>query len=189
VGSVQIKHTRPWHEALLEFILANPRASGVEIALYFNVTEAWVSTVKNSDAFQELWAKRRGEHFSRVSSSIAEKVTALAEVTVDTLTDEIEKSKRKGELKIETLKETADMALKALGFGAKGVQSPLASTINIQQNNFSVDKETLARAREQKMKLAQTVSATSLPSIDAESRPEAPKLLEVTRKEENAQSN
>jgi hypothetical protein len=62
-------------------------------------------------------------------------------------------------------------------------------TINIQQNNFSVDKETLARAREQKMKLAQTVSATSLPSIDAESSPEAQKLLEVTRKEENAQSN
>jgi hypothetical protein len=177
MGSVQIKHARPWHEALLEFILLHPRASGQEIALYFNVTEAWVSTVKNSDAFQELWAKRRGEHFSRVSTNIAQKVTALAEITIDTLTDEIEKSKRKGDVKIETLKEVGDMALKALGFGNKGVQTPIG-TVNIHQNNFVVDKDTLARAREQKMRLAQTISGTSLPSIDVESRPQTQKLIE-----------
>ena len=170
-ASASIKKVRAWHEELLEFILANPRASGQEIALYFNVTEAWVSTVKNSDAFQELWAKRRGEHFSRVSSNIVEKVTALAEVTVDALTDEVEKKKRNNDLEIQTLTEVSNMALKALGFGAKRESSNGAS-ININTGpTYVVDKDTLARAREAKQQMLDRVAAV------AEGRP-AQKLIE-----------
>jgi len=170
MGMVQIKAVRAWHEELLEFILANPRASGAEIALYFNVTEAWLSTVKNSDAFKELWAKRRGEHFSRVSSNLSEKVTALAEVTVDALTDKIEEAKRKNELQIQTLTEVSAMALKSLGFGAKDKASNNAPVVNV--NTYVVDKDTLARAREAKARSAIT--------IDSESRPEPKNLLEAT---------
>lgn len=127
----------------------NPRASGAEIAFHFNVSESWLSIVKNSDAFKELWAQRRPEHFSRVSASITEKVTALAELTVDSLTDKIEKEKREGTVSISTLKETAEMALKSLGFGNKGIPVPIVQV----QNNVFVDKETLQRARDAKTKL------------------------------------
>ena len=170
--SVQIKAVRPWHEELLEFIIANPRASGAEIALYFNVTESWVSIVKNSDAFKELWAARRSEHFSRVSAGLSDKVTALAEVTIDTLADEVEKKKRNGELKIQELKEIGEMALKSLGFGAKREASLTPVVVN--NNNFVVDKDTLANARAAKAKL-----------IDSEARPE-PKFIEVSKEKERA---
>lgn len=184
--SASIKKVRAWHEELLEFILANPRASGAEIALYFNVTEAWVSTVKNSDAFQELWAKRRGEHFSRVSSSISDKVVALAEVTVDALTDEIEKKKRKNELEIQTLTEVSNMALKALGFGMKreSVNSP---GVNVNVNTgptYVVDKDTLARARDAKTKMLEHVANAAI-ATSSEARPD-PKLIELEGKKENA---
>lgn len=169
--SASIKKVGVWHEDLLEFLIANPRASGAEVALYFNVSEAWLSTVKNSDAFQELWAKRRGEHFSRVSSSIVEKVTALAEVTVDALTDEVEKKKRNNDLEIQTLTEVSNMALKALGFGAKRENSTGVS-VNVNTGpTYVVDKDTLARAREAKQQMLDRVAAV------AEGRP-AQKLIE-----------
>ena len=181
-ASASIKKVRAWHEELLEFILANPRASGMEIALYFNVTEAWVSTVKNSDAFQELWAKRRGEHFSRVSSNISEKVTALAEVTVDALTDKIEQQKRKGELEIQTLTEVSNMALKALGFGAKREAS---TGVNVSVNTgptYVVDKDTLAKAREAKAQMLERVANAA--AAATEGRP-AQKLITVEGMKEN----
>ena len=138
---------RAWHEELLEFLLAHPRASLAEISIYFNATPSWISIVKNSDAFQEMWAQRRNEHFNRVSINVSERITALAEVTVDALTVKMEKAIQTDTATIDQLKEVGDMALKALGFGAKHNNS-----ISIQNNattaNVFVDKATLERARE-----------------------------------------
>lgn len=170
MSATQIKAVRAWHEDLLEFILAHPRASGAEIAFHFNVTESWLSIVKNSDAFRELWAKRREEHFSRVSASLSEKVTALAEITVDALTDKIEQDKKKNELQYQTLKEVGELALKSLGFGGKHSSSPPNVVVN--SNTYVVDRDTLQRAREAKARM-----------INAEPAP-SPKLLEVTKEEE-----
>src|SRR5882672_1671819 len=148
LSSTQLKNgVRAWHEELLEFLLVNPRASLTEISLYFNATPSWISIVKNSDAFRELWAKRRGEHFNRVSINVSDRITALAEVTVDALTVKMENAIASDTATIDQLKEVGDMALKALGFGAKH-----SSSISIQQNsttsNVFVDKATLERARE-----------------------------------------
>lgn len=162
MSATQLKMgVRAWHEELLEFIIANPRASGAETALYFNVTESWLSIVKNSDAFRELWAKRRPEHFSRVSAGVSEKLTALAEVTLDALTDVVEKEKREGNATVASLRETAEMTLKAMGFGNKSHNTPVhVGDINVhQQNNIiQVDRDTLARAREAKARMAETLS-------------------------------
>lgn len=154
--ATQLKNgLRAWHEELIEFTLANPRASLQEASLYFNVTVSWISIVKNSDAFREMWARRRPEHFSRVSAGVSERLVALTEVTVDALTNKVEQETREGTASIATLKEVGDMALKAMGFGNKGIGSPIVhlNTGPTQNNTFIVDKETLARAREAKAKL------------------------------------
>lgn len=179
MSATQLKNgVRAWHEELLEFIIANPRASGAEIAFHFNVTQTWVSIVKNSDAFKELWAQRRGDHFSRVSATIVEKVSALADVTVDALSEEVEKQHREGTASIASLRETADLALRSLGFGGKqhSVNSP-AYPINVNvntdartQNIITVDRDTLARAREAKKRLQQTIQLQELEDLSKEAQ-------------------
>ena len=182
MAEVQIQSVRPWHETLLEFIIANPRASGAETAMHFGVTEAWLSTVKNSDAFQEMWAMRRGEHFSRVSASLVEKVTALAEVTVDALVDQVEMEKRTGQVSLSTLTEVGNMALKSLGFGAKPTPSVQVNSYSNSTNVF-IDKETLARAREARARLQETLPQ-SPSSVRVVEYNEANEIIEEGQAEE-----
>jgi hypothetical protein len=141
MSATQIKKVRAWHEELLEFILANPRASLADASLYFNVSQSWISIVTNSDAFKELMAQRRETHFSRVSASVVERVTALADITIEKMTQRVENDP---EISIGSLKDIGDLALKSLGFGAKP-----GSTVNVNNNqqNVFIDKETLERAR------------------------------------------
>jgi len=148
--SLQIKSMKPWHETLIEYMIANPRASLAETAFYFNTSISWLSIVKHSDAFKEVWALRRKEHFSTVSAGVAERLTGLTEVTINALTEKIEEEHIKREISVATLTSVGDMALKALGFGNKP-----GSNINVttQQNNVFIDKDTLARARETRAKL------------------------------------
>ena len=148
MSATQLKNgVRAWHEELLEFLLVNPRASLQEIALYFNASISWISIVRNSDAFKELYAQRRDQHFDRVSITVADRVTALADVTIDALTVKMEKHIQADTATIEQLKEVGDMALKALGFGAKQNSHININTSATTQNVF-VDKATLERARD-----------------------------------------
>lgn len=151
MSATQLKNgVRAWHEELLEFILAHPRASLQEASLFFNVSISWISIVKNTDAFRELWAKRRGEHFSRVSATVSERVTALAEITVDKLTQKVELDP---DVSIAQLKEVGDLALKALGFGVSRANNLNINTGPQQNNTFLIDKDTLAQARAAKARL------------------------------------
>lgn len=165
MSNTQLKNgVRAWHEELLEFLLAHPRASLQEIAFYFNATPSWISIVKNSDAFKEMWAKRRQEHFDRVSISVSDRVTALADVTIDALTVEMEKKIQSETATIEQLKEVGDMALRALGFGAK-TNTSIALHQTATTHNVFVDKETLARAREARIRMK--LGLDGLPLIEA----------------------
>src|SRR5882672_2971816 len=106
MSATQLKNgVRAWHEELLEFLLVNPRASLQEIAIYFNASISWISIVRNSDAFKELYARRRDQHFDRVSITVSDRVTALADVTIDALTFKMEKHIAANTATIEQLKE------------------------------------------------------------------------------------
>lgn len=172
--ATQLKNgLRAWHEELLEFMIANPRANLQETAFFFNVSISWISIVKNSDAFREMWAKRRGEHFSTVSAGISERVTALAEITVDGLTKKVEAELAKGDqgASISALREVADTALKALGFGVK--QNGVVINAPSQTNVF-INKETLAAARAAKARFADTITIDTEPA-------QTQKLIEVEK--------
>ena len=51
--SVQIKKLGWWHTAIMEWMLANPDKTLRECAENFDVTQPWLSSVINSDLFQE----------------------------------------------------------------------------------------------------------------------------------------
>lgn len=152
--SSQIKQVRkPWQEALAEYFILYPERSMGEAAQHFGVTIAWLSVVKNSDAFQDYYQARRREHtelLSRelVDAKIDDKLEALAEMSIDAITARVEEHVRKvptRELSLEALHDSANLALKALGFGGKAQVN-----VNTGGGNAHVlieDAQALARAR------------------------------------------
>lgn len=153
--SASIKRVSAWHEELMDFMLAQPRAGLREAADYFGISQSWLSTVKNSDAFQERWAERRGLHSSAIDQGIRQRVEGLAEVTIETMTRKIEKE---GEsMGLSTLREVSETALKSLGFGNKNanVNAPLQGQGNttIHGNVVMIDRNVLAEARATREKL------------------------------------
>lgn len=138
---------KPWQEALAEYFIVNPTHSMEQAAEHFHVTRAWLSTVKNSDAFQDYYQSRRREHFDAVSATLVDKVSGLAEMAVDALSTRVEEHMRGKELSVDALGSVADLALKSLGFGAKS--SPSGTTVNNTRNVTIVvgDQQALARAR------------------------------------------
>ena len=146
--SVQIKKVNNWHQALSDFMIANPEAKAYEAAAFFGVSESWLSIVKNSDSFKDFHQKRRDQHFDRISTGVGEKLETLAELTLDEAIERVEESKAEGSqaLPMSALTDLSKMALNAMGFGGRG-----GVQVNLNQDNRSVvvnDAAALKRARE-----------------------------------------
>lgn len=174
--SAQIKSIKAWHGELIDFMLAQPRAGLRETSEYFGVSQSWLSIVKNSDAFQNEWDKRRAEHSSAVSVSLVERVEALAEVAIETMTERLE---REGQsVGLTTLREISESALKSLGFGMKPNHgsSQTAQTIN-NNHMIVVDKETLARAREARVRMQLNAD---VPSLELAPESESTEIVEIS---------
>jgi len=175
--SAEIKKISAWHEELMDFMLAQPRAGLKQAADYFDVSMSWLSTVKNSDAFQERWAERRGLHSSAVDQGIRERVEGLAEISLETLTRRMEKE---GEsMGLSTLREVSETALKSLGFGNKNanVNVPLQGQGGITNHGVIniIDRNVLAEARATRAKLQEQNA------VEFKDNGSAPKQLEDRR--------
>ncbi len=136
--ATNITQIKPWHESLADWYIQNPTASNRQTAKFFNVSEQWVSIVKNSDGFKELMKNRREAHRDLVSVSVINKVEALAEQAIDELADQMGRK----DLPVEHVKDIAAMSLKAMGFG--GDRGGAAVTNNV---NVVVDRDALLEAR------------------------------------------
>ena len=139
-GNTHIKRTNWWHEQIIDWELMNPSATMGDCARHFGKTEGWLSTVRNSDAFREFRARRIAEHQNMVSETVIEKVEGLAALTLDTLHDRIESEK--DSISLGFVRETAETALKALGYGGKGA-APATTVVQVNV----VSAESLERAR------------------------------------------
>lgn len=138
-----------------------------ECALLFNVTESWLSTVRNSEMFVAYRAGRMKEHHQNLSKSVIELAEDVAKEALSTLHERIRTNRQAIELEI--VKDTAEMALKALGFGVRTGPAN-APVIGQQTNNtfqISVAPEALSRAREHMRRLtpeaAEVLEAHPLP--------------------------
>ncbi len=147
--SKQLTRLEPWHHDLIDSMLANPERSGREAAAHFGVSPVWISIVKNSEVFRAEFERRREMISQAVAADIVGRATALAELSLDTMTERFERDR--DSMPMRELIDGAAMALKALGFGA-GKRSPSgASSVKVQVN--MVDRELLERARERMRQL------------------------------------
>jgi hypothetical protein len=114
------------HDAMIDLMIAQPFVTQGELAKHFGYTQAWVSRIINSDAFQARLALRKEDLIDpTIVASIDEKMRAVASKSLDVVLEKLStvQSFDQGLKAFETVS-------KALGYGAR--QAPQV------QNNFVV---------------------------------------------------
>lgn len=148
----QLQNMSEFHEALLDFLLMDPRPGNkTRAALHFNVTRSWISQVIHGDMFQARMRDRQ-DALGAVVFDLRTKTAAVADEALERLGERIQL-----ETDPKVLSDVADKALKALGFG-----TPAASpgpVVNQQNNYYGVEPSNLARYRERLMKEGEAARA------------------------------
>lgn len=138
--AIRPKSTNYTHEAVIDWILAEPGVTQREIAAEFGYTEAWMSIIIGSDAFKEKLAERKAQLTDpRIIASINERLDAVAKRSLDRIMDRLD-SPVHGSIK------TADLvSIARLGVGDKNTR-PAGPTI--QTNLYVVALPTPAKTAE-----------------------------------------
>jgi hypothetical protein len=110
-AAVQIDRISYTHDAVIDFIIANPQASQGHIASTFGYTQAWMSTIINSDAFQARLRSRRGEVVD----------PALVATINDRFRGVLARSLERLAEKLEEPSPPPNVILKAVELGARGL--------------------------------------------------------------------
>lgn len=145
--SNQIAKVGHWHDRLIDALIAEPEIRLGELARRFNVTQAWLSTVKNSDAFIDAYRRRSAEHSGALLGDVRAKTLGAAEMAVDAISKRLEDTAEVIPLPI--LLDTADVLLKRSGFG----ESKQMPTPNLNVNVGVVTQAQLSEARERMREL------------------------------------
>lgn len=166
MSQTQIKTVRWWHESIIELMIMHPDWKNRQIALELKVSEAWLSTVIHSDAFQVVYKERREAHFARASRTVIEKAEALAHVTIDAMTEKIERLPETVPLK--ELRETSELCMKALGYTARSNEPPIGRQGDTYNTNNIVvaSPGALGKARELMQGAQMALDAQKRPSGD-----------------------
>jgi hypothetical protein len=105
-GITRVSHT---HEAILQYMIANPAAQLSEVAAEFGYTQPWLSNIIYSDCFQAKLADAQGEIFGEVKTSVKDRITTLAHRSLTRLAEKIEI-----EQDTARITDAAELALKAI---------------------------------------------------------------------------
>lgn len=117
----RVKYT---HDAMIDLIIANPAMKQGEIAKHFGYTQAWISRIFNSDAFQARLAARKKEIVDpSLILTVDEKLRAVASKSLDIVLEKLEASPS-----MDQALEAVNITSKALGYGAR------QSNLNLQAN-------------------------------------------------------
>lgn len=111
----EIKRVSIKHEAIMNFLMESPATPLGDVAAHFGVSQAWLSIIIHSPAFQDKLLEKQGTLFHHtVVATVKDKVAVLAHRTLDKLLDNVDFMSQK------EAKETADMTLQAMGYGGGG---------------------------------------------------------------------
>ena len=138
--SVQIQRVSVRHDAIMNFLLVNPTVPLGIVAKEFGVTQAWLSTIIHSDAFQAQLSRKKNEMFGTHVLPLGEKLLGLAHVAVEKMGQHLERTDDP-----DYVVGVATAVLDRIGYSPKAQP---AAAVNVQQNNYyQVDKATLEEAR------------------------------------------
>lgn len=107
---------RPWHDALIDFMLANPRATLEQKARHFNSSPSYISLIEHTDMFRARWEARRAEFTELIHESIATKTAQVADKALGLMLDVLDK--KKDQIPFAQLADVTFKSLEKLGYGA-----------------------------------------------------------------------
>jgi hypothetical protein len=158
---VQIKTLRHQHLALMDYMLANPTVPMWAVANHFGRTQAWLSTIVNSDLFQAHMHERRKLIEDDQQRHINAKLFSAASQGLDALIAGISDD----EVSISEKRAITRLALEASGqIGNKSGPSVVVNAV--AQSSTAANSDAVNAARErilQQSRLASTVGV-ALPS-------------------------
>lgn len=101
------------HQAMVDMLVQNPQLKQNDLAVMFDKSPAWISTIITSDAFQGRLAERRDEYLDpELRLSLQERFRALTTRSLQILQERLE-----GNPSDNLLLKTTDLGAKALGLG------------------------------------------------------------------------
>lgn len=142
VGSPGVKKLSVRHEQIMNFMIANPDVPLGTVAREFGLTHAWMSTVVNTELFQNELRERMGEVWGENLTTIREKLLGLGTRAVERLLDKVDLMED-----VTELQKTADLALRNSGYATSPGEGNTGG--NGQTNNFLIvsDPSALEHAR------------------------------------------
>ena len=141
----EIKTIRHQHSMIMNWLVLNPHRSQKECADHFGVTQAWLSTVINSDVFQAEFQQKLQNIHVRCAEGIPEKLRVVADIALDKLADKISQSEDP-----DFILDAADKALHRMGYAPSSARNGYGAGQGVQvnqQNVFMLSKEDLEAAR------------------------------------------
>lgn len=133
-----VSHT---HEAIANWLIANPHRSLRECADAFGYTQSWISVIIHSDAFRARLREKQGGEFDRLSADILTKLRAAADVGIEKLQAHLEKCEEPA-----FILDATDKVLHRLGYAPK--QGTAAGSGGTTVNVFTVPQDVLRQHRE-----------------------------------------
>jgi len=176
--SAQIARVSYTHEAIADWLLANPDKKLKECADQFGYTQAWLSTVIHSDAFQVYFSQRRAALNQIIHHGISAKLQDTTQKALDILNTRLDEPE---DLESEFILDVADKLLHRQGYAP--------GKVSLIQNNITapvpgaVDMQTLSRAR-QMMQAIQTSVGNDPNIIDVVPEAEVDMLRAAQRAED-----
>jgi len=119
------------HEAILDYLMANPTVKLGDVAKAFGVTAPWLSQIIHSDAFQSKLKEKQDINFHSTVLPIREKMLAVAHLALDQLADKLPL-----ETEPSALSGIAGDVLDRLGFSSKTPATVINNTTNVQVNTL-----------------------------------------------------
>lgn len=101
------------HDAIIDFILANPRASQKQIADAFHYTPGAIRIIMGSDSFQARYLKRQGAIVDPlVTATVEERLRGIANKAAEIVSDRLDTNPLDHKFALEALRTSAPALVK-----------------------------------------------------------------------------
>ena len=138
---------QPWHYRVADVMISQPHAKIKDVAAFLGVSAGWLGQLIKTDAFKEYYQMRLASHQEEVGTEIIGKMQSVATKALDKLDEALDQP----EVTFTQVRESADIALKALGYTQPrggvnvAVQGGQGGDTTVQ---IGVSSDVVARARQ-----------------------------------------